>query len=404
MTLALLRWPLLGTALVAGTAGAVGEFPSYGFVSFGDTSRVHDIRAYGSEFVIGRPSGAPEGLVARVVRTGQSINSASSIGPSVPSQGAEFGMSVDVGGQLMAVGETREAETSGSTSSGVARVFERSGGTWVELDWLLSTNATPSEYFGTRVAVAGDTIAVSAPGWSNRQGRVYLYRDTGAGWTNIGAVTAFDGSAYDSFGLAIAGAPGHLAVGSPLSELAGIGLNDEGAVYVFQQSAGFWTPTQRIRSPQPAAIAQFGIAVALDGDTLAIGAATENDIGGVPSGAVYVYTLVGGQWSFIQRIDGAIVNQRAFGLDVSLKGDVMCIGALLGVSGGGSDPKHHVFERRDGLWVHTGTLPRTLVNDRRQRCAISDGFIAVAGYNDSLTANGLRLFPASETIFADAFE
>lgn len=195
-----------------------------------------------------------------------------------------------------------------------------------------------------------------------------------------------------------------LAVGSPLSELAGIGLDSEGAVYIFQQSAGFWAPTQRIRSPQPAAIAQFGIAVALDGDTLAIGAATENDVGGVPSGAVYVYTFVAGQWSFVQRIDGAVVNQRTFGLDVALKGDVMCIGTFLGIGGGGSDPKHHVFERRGGTWEHTGTLPRTIVNDRYQRCAISDGYIAVASYNDNFTANGVRLFPATEAIFADGLE
>lgn len=191
-------------------ASAAEELPVLGFVAFGDTTRLNDIRSADIETLVGRPSGAPEGRVARVALVGGSFVSAGEIFPTATGSGAEFGIAVDLDGDLLAVGEGRGAASVGSGTPGVARVFERIAGTWVESSLLLSPMSQASEWFGQRTAVAGGAIAVAAPGWQSNQGRVYIYRKVGTAWPLQGSISAFDGSAFDNFGYSVDGAPGLL--------------------------------------------------------------------------------------------------------------------------------------------------------------------------------------------------
>jgi hypothetical protein len=192
--------------------------------------------------------------------------------------------------------------------------------------------------FGTAVAVSGDTIAVGAPG-----------EDSSA--------TGIDGYQYLDY------------------------ATKSGAVYVFTRADGTWTQKAYVKASntRPPFMgnpdgAMFGSAVALDQDTLAVGApgersgavgveADQADLSAPGAGAVYVFTRSSGVWSQQAYIKASKPRSGAgFGTALSLTGDTLVVAAegdaskAIGIDGSGSDTSAqlsgavYVFQRSGGLW------------------------------------------------------
>lgn len=109
-------------------------------------------------------------------------------------------------------------------------------------------SAAGSQY-GASLSIAGDAAAVGAPfqhvGANREQGAVYLLRRGADGrWGDDGRVVAPDGSALDYFGIRVALDGDTLAVAAPGDD---IGSNSNlGSVYVFVRSGGVWTLQQKL--------------------------------------------------------------------------------------------------------------------------------------------------------------
>ena len=93
-----------------------------------------------------------------------------------------------------------------------------------------------------------------------------------------------------------------------------------------------WAQTQNeiqiLLANAGAARGQFGISVAVDGDTAVIGVSADDDNGG-DSGSAYVFTRDAGVWTEQQKLaasDGAAGD--LFGVSVAVDGDTAVIGAL----------------------------------------------------------------------------
>jgi len=93
-----------------------------------------------------------------------------------------------------------------------------------------------------------------------------------------------------------------------------------------------WAQTQseiqKLLASAGAARGQFGISVAVDGDTAVIGVSADDDNGG-DSGSVYVFTRDAGVWTKQQKLaasDGAAGD--LFGVSVAVDGDTAVIGAF----------------------------------------------------------------------------
>src|SRR5688572_6762382 len=100
------------------------------------------------------------------------------------------------------------------------------------------------------------------------------------GFQEVARLTAPDGAPNDAFGEAVAVSDDTVVVGSPWHDAAG---SQAGAVYVFDRDLGgpnAWGLAEKLLPPQPG---WFGHALALDGDTLAVGAPEAG------SGVVFVY-------------------------------------------------------------------------------------------------------------------
>jgi hypothetical protein len=220
------------------------------------------------------------------------------------------------------------ADNNDEPESGSVYVFTRSGASWSQQAYLKASNVEGGDQFGFSVAVSGDTLAVGAIGEESAAtgiggaeddntatpaaGAVYVFRRTGTDWAQDAYVKASNTDAADHFGRSVALDGDALAVGayreaSNDSGVDAIQDNDEapdsGAVYVFSRSSGAWLQDEYIKASNAEGGDQFGYSVALSGDTLAVGAWKERSAGAqtnndaVGAGAAYVFIRNGTTWS-----------------------------------------------------------------------------------------------------------
>ncbi|MFH0900458.1 MAG: cadherin-like beta sandwich domain-containing protein [Pseudomonadota bacterium] len=279
-----------------------------------------------------------------------------------------FGCSVSISGDTLAVGASAEDGKAGqadnlATNSGAVYIFRRSGTTWTQEAYLKPSNAEASDYFGHRVSLAGDTLAVGAYGedsaatgvWGDgadnsaqSSGAVYVFRRSGSTWTQEAYIKASNTEAQDFFGSSVSLSGNTLAVGAYGEDSSAKGIDGNpdddssqgsGAVYIFRRSGTTWTQEAYVKASNTAASDEFGHSVSLSEDSLAVGApfedssakgvgGSEADNGAGNSGAVYVFRRNGAVWAQEAYVKAS--NTQAsdhFGQSVSLAGNALAIGA-----------------------------------------------------------------------------
>ena len=159
----------------------------------------------------------------------------------------------------------------GTINQGAAYVFTRSGTTWTEQQKLTAPDGGANDLFGTSVAIDVDTLVAGAPaGGTTDSGAAYVFTRSGTDWTPQAKLTASDGAAGDQFGLSV-GIEGDTAVvGSPIAR---VGANlARGAAYVFTRDGTIWNEFQKLVASDGAVGDLFGFSVAIDGNTIVAGA------------------------------------------------------------------------------------------------------------------------------------
>jgi hypothetical protein len=234
-----------------------------------------------------------------------------------------FGSSVAVDGDRVVVGAPGTPWDPDIDPGAAAYVFDLDGlGGWTE------TKITPSDplapgYFGGAVAVSGDRIVVGAHGDpATEAGAAYIYDSDGLGGWDETPLHASDSSASDLFGVAVAVSGDRVAVGAQDQDGAAF---DEGAAYLYDpDGAGGWTET-RLTASDASQSAAFGHAVALDGDRVVVGAFGDGDT----TGAAYVFDPEPSGWREIKVTAPDGTPGDAFGTSVAVQGDTIVAGAHL---------------------------------------------------------------------------
>lgn len=298
--------------------------------------------------------------------------------------GAQFGASVDISGDTLVVGSDLRNGT--FSNSGASYVYERNAGGaggWGQAMRLAPAELQAGDSFGYAVAIDGDLIAISAPtqdaGGIADSGAVYIFQRDPLDrnlWSQVIKLRAPVGDrvAGDTFGKALALKGATLVVGAPFANKPG---TDSGAVFIFEKDLGgpgLWGFKERLLpTPTPIdGIAQdnFGNTLALDGNTLAIGATGANRAltgGNFKFGAVYVFERPDavGAWTQSNKIhvfsDPAASENDLFGCGLDLSGDTIAVGACQTDAGAAIHPgAAFVFERNLGGAGNWG-LSRKLV-------------------------------------------
>lgn len=304
-----------------------------------------------------------------------------------------FGWSIAIDGEVAVVGAWGAAGGRGS-----AYVFERAGDDWQQTAELVPPDGMLDDAFGSAVAVSGDVVAVGSPNdsnpvWGFQTGSVYVFERDGAGWSATQKVEGPAPASGDRFGDALALDGDTLVVGAPYEDTVG-------SVHVFQDTILGFLPLQEL-APSDAGPAgdEFGYALALDGDRLVVGAPEKHGVQQL-QGAAYVFAREDGGWVEMQIVDPPVPsNVGLFGSSVDLRDGRIAVGAPLHSAPCGdlSDPacgtgRADVFELVLGSWVHAGAaVPQDLANADQ-----FGGALALAG------AELVVGSPYDDTYFADA--
>jgi formylglycine-generating enzyme required for sulfatase activity len=255
--------------------------------------------------------------------------------------GDDFGTAVAADGDTIVVGIPLD-DLPGKSDAGSARIYRKSGASWTQEATLLapSSDAKSKDYFGLAVAVHGDVAVIGAatsdPSGITDAGAAYVFRRSGGTWSYEAKLLRPSPEPTDRFGLAVAVRGTIVAVGAPQANANG--LSDSGDVTVFNLVAGVWTPSEIITSDPVTAGDRFGHALALGGTvatpTLAVGATGDDQVGRTNCGAVYVHTLDvdGTVLTSVRAVAAAPVTNAGLGASVAVSDDgcLVAAGAPLG--------------------------------------------------------------------------
>lgn len=217
---------------------------------------------------------------------------------------------------------------------------------------VVPSDGTTDSYFGRAVAINGSTALIAAYGDNNFQGAAYLFTESNGIWSEEQILTASDGLPGDGFGSSVALADDILVVGASGANING--TSGQGAVYVFRKAGDTWVETQKLIASDGAMNDDFGVAIALSGRTLVVGADNANVNGNFSQGAAYVFTEINGSWTQTQKLtgdDGASFDH--LGLALAVQGSTILVGApskniLTGEA--------YVFSRSNHFWNQTQTV------------------------------------------------
>jgi hypothetical protein len=290
---------------------------------------------------------------------------------------------------------------------------------------------------GTSISMSGDgnTMAVGAPfesggakGVNGNQndnavyaaGAVYVYARQGNAWTQQAYVKASNPGQNDHFGssVAVSRDGNTMAVAAHWEASAATGVNGNqnddslpqaGAVYVFTRTGTTWTQQAYLKASNTGNAEQgdgdqFGFSLALsgDGNTVAVGAITEdgaarqingnqNDDTAQSAGAVYVFSRTGTTWAqqaYVKSANHDAGDLLGFSVALSFDGNTLAAAAF-NESGSGrginrpDDNKSqgsgalYVFTRQSGAWSQEAYI-------KASRGETSDGF----GFATSMSEDG----------------
>lgn len=212
--------------------------------------------------------------------------------------------------------------TSPATNPGAAYIFVNDGSGWTQQAKL--GTGTFGERFGHAAALSGDRLAIGADRASAGAGRVYVFERVGATWSADGPLSAADAHSGDAFGAAVALDSDTLLVGAPYVAAPGVSRYANGAAYAFVHDAGGWTQQAKLIAAPSGDGDLFGFAVAFDSDRAAIGAPYAEGSQGV----AFVFARNAGVWTQQAELAasaGAVGDE--FGWTVAFRGGDVLVGA-----------------------------------------------------------------------------
>lgn len=270
---------------------------------------------------------------------------------------AHAGRSVAAGGDFLVIGAYNDGRM--GVGAGSVAVYRKSGGVWTEEADLTRSPADPGAWFGYCVATDAQRIVIGAPYARTptvKTGAASVYRfETGTGWVLEQTITPPSGAASDLFGWSVAISGDRLLAGSP-GRNTGVGA-DAGVVYAYRYNGAAWVLEQTLAGAA-AAGADFGHAVALDGDLALVGAPGDAPMTSVLSGRVHAYEHSESGWSPSGVLSPAEPQTGDdFGWSVSLRGTRAAVGSPGDPVNASNTGRAHVYGFDTGQWTMDVSLP-----------------------------------------------
>ncbi len=200
---------------------------------------------------------------------------------------ANFGASLMLSGEYLIIGD----DDHGRAHEGTGYIYKREEGLWSLQASLKGGDITKSANFATSVAISKNYAVIGAKSENNplikkhkKSGAVYIYKRSDKLWNSQAKLLASDAQQGDNFGSSVAISGDYLLIGAEKNSSA------KGATYLFQNKGDVWTEVFKFEADDAKQLDNFGHAIAIDQDYIAIGAhnkSVTNDTEGVS----YLYYL-----------------------------------------------------------------------------------------------------------------
>jgi hypothetical protein len=222
---------------------------------------------------------------------------------------ANYGSSVAIDRDDVVVG----APVSGASWNGAVYMYHRTGSAWTEEARWNGTYGT--SYLGRSVSIDGGTAAVGADG----ELAAYVYVRDAGGWSFEQRIPDPEGGLSGGFGRSVSISGERIAIGAYATTVDEVGT--QGTVYLYTRIGGVWLDEQTLVASDGVLDLRYGYTVALDEDQVAVSPNYAQ--------AVYVYSLVDGVWTDERRIttDEPECAAGFFGTALALDGETLLVGA-----------------------------------------------------------------------------
>jgi hypothetical protein len=316
-----------------------------------------------------RPDGAGQDLLIHVDAAG--AQGAITIDPFIQ----QAKLTSSDGGALSRVAISGDTVVAADEGGGYVFVKPSSG--WEDMTQVAKLTATdPGRTFGISVAIDGDTIVIGdsyAPGASGEPGAAWVYVKPSTGWadmTQTAKLTASDPVHVDRFGWSVAIDGDTIVVGASSKMLNG--QWNMGAAYVFERPASGWTTmtqTAKLTAASGIANSRFGYSVGVSGDTV---------VAGTLGAGAYVFVKSAGWTDASETARLTASDNRDFSSPVGIDGTTIVVGSR-------SYHAVNVYVKPAAGWA-SGTETARLTSSDGDLDVIAFGSLAISG--DRVLAGG----------------
>lgn len=329
----------------------------------------HAVHMNGNMAIVGAPnynktgsntSQGAKGLAFVFARNGANWNQVAVLSAADGANGDQFGVAVAISGNTAIVG-AKQATVSGKKWQGAAYVFTSGRGGWLQQAKLTANDGANGDFFGSAVALEGNTALVAAPkddiGNAKDRGSVYTFNRNGTTWTQQTKLTASDGTADDQFGHSVSADGMYMVVGAAQANNGKDGA--EGAAYVFMRDGLGWVQSAKLLA-SGAQSEGFGYSVSISGQHIIVGSLHDANGPGLSTGAAYIFVRDGQDWTQQVRLttDDA-ASSKYFGMSVSINGDYAIVGSTqndIGVGYPNTKGSAYVYFRTGFCWKQQAVL------------------------------------------------
>lgn len=299
-----------------------------------------------------------------------------------------FGKSVAINKDIAVVGAYRDGIEFKNGKAGVY-VFVRKHNKWTQQAKLSPKDRQSGDHFGESVAIDNSTIVVSAR--RNKEGEkyygaVYVFIKSGDSWIQQTKLLANDRavSKYNNgFGTSVAIDNDTIVVGAEGS--SDDGKTENGAVYIFNREGNKWTQQAKLTANDKENNEMLGRSVGIDNGVIVVGTPQENSDGNTSNGAVYVFTGNGNTWTQQAKL---LANDKGnydyFGHFVAIEKNTIVISAFAKDKRNDRENSNnesvYVFTRNGEDWIQQAKLlPKNKPKDKPGKYNYFGSSIAIQG-------------------------
>src|ERR1700730_274719 len=252
------------------------------------------------------------------------------------------------------------------------------GEPWLRYDHLVATDARGHE-LPARMEVVGRQISLVV----DDSAATYPVQIDPT-FSQVTELTATDAASGDQFAYSIKISGDTAVVGAYQKNSSTTGAAT-GAAYIFERNQGGaenWGQVQELTASDAAPGDEFGETVAINGDTVVVGAPFKNSSTGAATGAAYIFERNQGgaeNWGQVKEVTASDAAQGdEFGEKVAINGEPVVVGPpFKNSSTGAATGAAYIFERNQGGAENWGQVKEVTASD----AAASDQFGFSVGIN-----------------------